>query len=258
MKKAYIDLGHGGNDSGAIGHSGVYEKYLVSDIGLRVRDLLVKNGVIVKLSRETDKTVSLQERVNDANNFGADCFVSIHCNSATNLSARGYETFCYSMDDLVKSVHGAIIEDKNLYASNRGIKTADFYVLKYTNMKACLCELGFISNEQDKDLIVRNKDRFATQIAKGICKYLGVNFSGGTNTEYGVGEYNKPVCITVDALNVRKGRGVEYEKIGQLNTGDIVEIWYIDKAKDGSLWGSFRYEKTNEIGFISLSYTRPL
>lgn len=94
--KLYLDPGHGGTDSGAIGN-GLQEKDLTLDIALRIRTLLLNNyeNVDVNMSRETDVFVSLAERTNAANNWQADYFLSIHINSADSSSANGYEDYIY-------------------------------------------------------------------------------------------------------------------------------------------------------------------
>src|SRR5690625_3548190 len=93
--KIYLDAGHGGEDSGAIGN-GLQEKEVALDLALRVRRMLRDYPqVLVKLSRTTDATKSLRVRTNEANSWGANLFLSLHCN-AFNGRARGYEDFIYN------------------------------------------------------------------------------------------------------------------------------------------------------------------
>ncbi len=94
-KKVFIDPGHGGTDSGAVGVNNLYEKNVNLAVAKEVGKLLEMNGIEVKLSRTTDITVSLESRTNSANSWKADCFVSIHCN-AFDGKAKGLETFAYS------------------------------------------------------------------------------------------------------------------------------------------------------------------
>ena len=93
VKKVVIDAGHGGSDPGAIGVDNYNEKDATLSISKKVVELLKKQGLEVKLTRDSDKYISLQERCNIANNYGADCFVAIHCN-AFNGKAKGLESFC--------------------------------------------------------------------------------------------------------------------------------------------------------------------
>ncbi|WP_250675976.1 N-acetylmuramoyl-L-alanine amidase [Paraclostridium ghonii] len=177
MKKVYLDPGHGGTDSGAIGN-GIQEKDIVLSVAKKVEAKLKKCNLDVRMSRTTDVYKTLEYRSSDANSWGADCFVSIHANSAEVSSAQGVETFCYKFAyrPLADKVHAEIINSKN-YTKNRGVKEGDFHVVRETNMDACLVELSFISNTEDANLLKNKQEEFATAIAKGICNYLGVKFN---------------------------------------------------------------------------------
>ena len=79
--KLVIDAGHGGYDSGAVGN-GLVEKNLTLQIARRVRDILTVNyPITIKMTRDSDVFISLSERANIANAFGADYFISFHINS---------------------------------------------------------------------------------------------------------------------------------------------------------------------------------
>ncbi len=89
-----IDPGHGGEDSGAVGKSGLAEKEVTLDIAQRLKDLLKKEkGLKVILTRETDVLIPLEERTQIANRNEADLFISIHTNASKKRTARGCETF---------------------------------------------------------------------------------------------------------------------------------------------------------------------
>ncbi len=94
--KIYVDPGHGGSDPGAQGN-GLKEKDITLDIARRIRNLLTNNytNADVRMSRTGDSTKSLNERTNEANSWGADYYLSIHCNSF-NGSAQGYEDYIHS------------------------------------------------------------------------------------------------------------------------------------------------------------------
>ncbi len=92
--KVVIDPGHGGRDPGVIGPTGLKEKDLVLDVGLKLRDYLVNRlGVEVIMTRDRDVFVPLEERTAIANQVGADLFISIHANGSPNRRVRGIETF---------------------------------------------------------------------------------------------------------------------------------------------------------------------
>jgi N-acetylmuramoyl-L-alanine amidase len=102
VRRVAIDPGHGGRDTGAIGTSGVKEKDVTLDIAQRTAAVLARSGVQVLLTRDDDRTVSLEERTARANAFGADLFVSVHCNASENHGRRGVETYVLdTSNDLV-------------------------------------------------------------------------------------------------------------------------------------------------------------
>src|SRR4030067_2531895 len=93
-KKIVIDPGHGGKDPGAMGRNGLREKYIVLDVGLRLRKLIKERlGLNVIMTRETDVFIPLEERTAIANTKGADLFVSVHANDSKREGAKGVETY---------------------------------------------------------------------------------------------------------------------------------------------------------------------
>ena len=178
MAKVFLDAGHGGRDPGA-GGNGIQEKNITLPVTLKIGDILKNHDVNVGYSRTTDIFVELEDRASLANNFGANVFVSVHCNAATNTSAKGIETFSYpgstSGGKLSKDVHDSIISE-GVYTTDRGTKTANFAVLRETNMPAALIETAFISNAQDANILKNRQDELALTIAKGILKNLGVKY----------------------------------------------------------------------------------
>jgi N-acetylmuramoyl-L-alanine amidase len=94
VRRIAVDPGHGGNDSGATGPTGLKEKDVTLDIAHRVAPLLAHElGVETLLTRDSDVYVPLDLRAARANTFHADLFVSIHCNASENGAARGVQTF---------------------------------------------------------------------------------------------------------------------------------------------------------------------
>lgn len=181
-KKVFLDCGHGGTDGGAAAN-GLVEKDLTLEIAKRTRDYLI-NGyedVEVKLSRETDKAVSLRERTNEANAWKANVLVSIHINSHTNKTANGYEDYIYTdvSDKTIafqNTIHAAIRRFTPEF-EDRGKKRANFHMLRESNMSAVLTENGFIVNGNDAS---RLKDqtflyKIAAGHAEGIAEFLGLN-----------------------------------------------------------------------------------
>lgn len=255
MKKVYLDPGHGGTDSGATGNE-IKEKDIVLAVAKKLEVKLKKCNLDIRMSRTTDDYKTLEYRSTDANNWGADCFVSIHANSADATSAQGVETYCYKFAyrPLADKVHEEIIASKT-YTKNRGVKEGNFHVVRETNMDACLVELAFISNTEDANLLKNKQDEFATAIAKGICKYLDVTYVDDNQTPPGEGFVNgdysgRKARVTADVLNVRWDRGTEYDIIGQVKNGDIVNLQYCLNG-----WISIEGFNGNKgLGYVSTTY----
>lgn len=185
MYKVCLDPGHGQHDPGAVGPTGLKEKDVALAVSLKTGQKLKNSGIEVVHTRVNDnpgfprdERQNLAQRVSIANTSRADCFVSIHCNSATSRSAHGTETYCvqlgYNAEKLARAIQTEVVRATGI--SNRGVKTANFYVLKYTQMPAALIELAFISNPNEEKLLADKgfQDKVAGAIAKGICNYLGV------------------------------------------------------------------------------------
>ncbi|QOV62815.1 N-acetylmuramoyl-L-alanine amidase AmiA [Kosakonia pseudosacchari] len=91
-----LDPGHGGIDTGAIGHNGSQEKHVVLAIAKNVRAQLRAQGIDARLTRTGDKFIPLYDRVEIAHQHGADLFMSIHADGFTNPSAAGASVFALS------------------------------------------------------------------------------------------------------------------------------------------------------------------
>jgi len=178
VKTVCLDPGHGDTDSGAISMDGLRESDVVLSIAHKVRTILA-NFFEVFMTRDDDTFVSLSYRSNYANQLGdVDAFISIHCNSASNTSARGWEIFT-SVGDTGADPLAASIGKQ--YASRfqelpaRGLKEANFSVLQNTNMPAVLVECCFLSNADEAHWISNDEiqQQHAEAIADGIINHLG-------------------------------------------------------------------------------------
>ena len=180
MAKVCLDAGHGGKDSGAVGH-GLKEKDVVLEVGNKVTRILKQHNVDVIHTRTSDVFVELHERAHKANKANADAFVSLHCNAFTNADAQGVEVFHYPNSrkgfELSKTILDSIINDK-LYTKNRGVKMDNFAVLRLTKMPSALVELGFITNVEDANILKAKQEELAVAVAKGILDYLKIPYSG--------------------------------------------------------------------------------
>ena len=97
LQRVVLDPGHGGEEEGAAGPSGLLEKNLVLDVSRRLMLALRLRGFEVSLTRTGDSNVPLDERTAIANNRGADLFLSLHANASPSTSARGAETYYLSL-----------------------------------------------------------------------------------------------------------------------------------------------------------------
>lgn len=170
--KITINGGHcPGLDSGAVGASGLEEATTVCDVMQKAAQYLRVVGYEVFEVQEND----LYHIIDKSNEFGSDVFVSIHCDSAENIFAQGTETFCDHLggegEKLAKCVQSQIIN--SLGTVNRGIKKANFEVLRLTHCPAILVEIAFISNSYDESMLIDQgkRDQFAAAIARGITDY---------------------------------------------------------------------------------------
>lgn len=188
-RKITIDAGHGGNDSGAIGPTGVMEKSVTLRIANELRRLLVAEGATVYMTRTTDTEVSskganasdieeLQARCDVANNSKSDIFISIHMDSFSSGAAKGTTGYYYSLGskrsrDLADKVRQGVIDQ--IGTSSRGTQSCNFYVVKHTDMPATLVEVAFISNPQEEQLLNSEEGikKAAQGIADGIADYFG-------------------------------------------------------------------------------------
>ncbi len=184
--RVYIDQGHNpvSPNSGAEGN-GYREQDLVYRIGIETKERLDQNPeFITRLSRPTAETQlgtsnasSLRYRVDDANAWGADIFLSLHTNASVNTSVSGQEALIYSDNSpsypIAESLLTSLSEITGL--RNRGIfNRPGLYVLRRTAMPAVLLELGFITNAYDALLLYENPNLFAEGIYQGLVNYYGV------------------------------------------------------------------------------------
>ncbi|MGL6107351.1 N-acetylmuramoyl-L-alanine amidase [Romboutsia sp.] len=253
--KVFIDAGHGGTDPGNVSY-GYDEKKLNLQIAKLVETKLnAKNIKIeVMMSRSTDKYLTLKDRAIMANEYGSDVFVSIHNNAYTSSSANGIETFYHTNKATHKPLASEIQTNaiKESGAKNRGVKDANYAVLRETNMTSALFEGGFMTNQAELNKLTdpSYQNKLATAIANGIEKYLVENIKlNPTKPE------ELPVIstaeVTASALNVRSGYGENYSKIGSLPKGTKVEI-----VATKNEWHKIKFN--GGYGHVSGSYVKIL
>ena len=183
--KIFVDQGHNpsGINAGVQGF-GLREQDITYSVGKYLEEFLKKdNRFEVKLSRNspeevlgTSNSTSLKARVDSANSWGADYFISIHVNANVNPDINGTEVYVYS--EYTQSYYfGEYILDaivSKLGTKNNGMKVRpSLYVLRKTNMPAVLLELAYITNLSDSEKLRNNQYQFAEAIYDGILKFFG-------------------------------------------------------------------------------------
>lgn len=218
--KICIDAGHNdhGHDTGANGRKS-REQDVSFGIASLLKDLLTKNGFEVKMTREkqtdclgTTLNSSLAERVKRSNAFGAEYFISIHCNSASDPNAKGTETYVCAFggtaEKLARKVQNHLIS--GLGTENRGVKRGNFKVIRDTYCPAILVETAFISNAGDEEVLLTKQQEFAQAIADGLFEHVGYKkeenvLEGNTVVQY---KQKKVPAKMIDNVNYIKARDV--------------------------------------------------
>ena len=177
MPKIFINPGHDpvslkgteGYDPGAVNeYLELAENEIAASIGELVEKYLNDAGCETKVLQDE----SLEKICAVANAWGADLFVSIHCNAFNEL-AHGTETHTYPGDadgmKLAKCINDQIVNSLDI--TDRGTKESRFTVLSGTNMPAVLVETAFINNTSDAIMLRDDQDEFARAIARGVTDY---------------------------------------------------------------------------------------
>lgn len=184
--RIFIDQGHNPENpnAGAEGN-GYREQDIVYEIGIILGELLTNNGNFeVKLSRPTADTqlgtsnaTSLSARVDAANSWGADWYISLHTNASEIESATGTEGFVYSLSSAAYPLATAITASVSEYTGepNRGVTARpSLYVLRRTSMPATLIELGFITNYSEANLMANSPGLYARAVYRGILEFFNL------------------------------------------------------------------------------------
>lgn len=183
--RIYIDQGHNpvNPNAGAEGN-GYREQDIVYEIGVRLSAILRSLGFETRLSRTspdvvlgTSNSSSLRQRVNDANSWGADYFISLHTNASEITTASGSEAFVFRLNSEADTLAEYILRQLNFATGlpNRGVfARPSLYVVRRTAMPALLVELGFITNPYDASLMANNPSLFAQGIANGFLEFFGM------------------------------------------------------------------------------------
>lgn len=200
MPMVFLSAGHGGSDPGAVAN-GLYEKTINLNTLLACKEELVRHGVNVICSRETDTNDPVQQEVKEANASNADLAVSFHTNAG---GGDGFEVFYYSKNSYGKKL-AKLCEKyvKALGQNSRGVKAGDnLYFIKHTKMASVLVESFFVDNAKDKQVGDTKEEQraFGVAYAKAILEFLGITYEPETVYRVQLGAYSDKS----NAENMRK------------------------------------------------------
>lgn len=232
IRRVVIDPGHGGHDRGATSIYGD-EKNFALDTSLRLREILLRRGLKVEMTRTTDEFIPLEQRAAFANQFRDAMFVCIHFNAGSDFGT-GIETYTLAPrfvpstgDDspsascmlpcagnaedpenmaLATAMHASLLS--RLPMVDRGIKRARFCVLRLTTIPAVLIEGGFVSNVQEASRIATPAYRQAEAeaIAMAIQNYQTATGMGNTSTPVLAGSQRpSPLSISPGSMQIQGG-----------------------------------------------------
>ncbi|WP_409295445.1 N-acetylmuramoyl-L-alanine amidase [Peribacillus sp. SCS-26] len=176
--KIMLDAGHGYNTPGQRSPDGMKEYEFNRAVALLARSMLLNyQGVTVYFAHSDKNDVPLIQRTDFANSLAVDVFLSIHANAFGNgcdwTEAEGIETFVHPSRpsealELAQKVQALLTAKTGL--RDRGVKTADFHVLRESSMTAILLEAGFMTNKEEIKLL--RSEYFRKTVAEAVVKAL--------------------------------------------------------------------------------------
>jgi N-acetylmuramoyl-L-alanine amidase len=204
LRTVVIDPGHGGENLGALGTTGAYEKDINLIIANNLKRLLeIRTNIRVVLTREDDTDVPFDERIGIANREKADLFISIHCNASFNVRANGIETFILS--------DAALQEESEKLASRRVARTGRLAAAETDSAAAVVKDL-FQHSGHDR------ARTFATHLTDRMSKRTGSRIRGVKDM---------PALVL---------RGAEMPAV-------VVELGFLSHGVEGRRLASERYQK---------------
>jgi N-acetylmuramoyl-L-alanine amidase len=167
IARIVIDPGHGGHDTGTIGPTGLREKDVVLDVGLRLKKLLERKvGCDVVMTRSDDTFIPLEERTAIANEKAADLFVSIHANASRDRNARGIETYYLNFTSNPDALEVAARENATSQESVHQLQD----LIKKIAMKEKIEESEEFARQLQKEICQRTARWSGNQRDRGVKK----------------------------------------------------------------------------------------
>lgn len=219
MKKVFIGVGHGGADSGGVGHLVEKDVNLVEAISCR--DFLEAHGVQVLMSRTKDENDPLTDEIRECNAFAPDLSVDIHNNAG---GGDGFEVYYHFKGGTSKVLAENIeAEVKAIGQNSRGCKTRmnsggrDYYgFIRETKCPAVICEGCFVDNAEDAQIADTAEEQraFGIAYAKGILKTLGIAVKENTpqNTQQNNSKGEAKYYVQVGAYSQKENAKRQLER----------------------------------------------
>lgn len=167
-----IDASHGGHDFGVTSND-ITEKQIVEQITNKIKSS--NNNVVIHLTRNEDKFLSLEERTDFINKMKPDLVLSLHVNASLNNETSGLEfyvaketEFFLKSNEIAEQLNDKFSENTNL--KMLGVKNGPFYILKKSDVPAVIIELGYLTNENDKKYLIDEKEQ--NRMAKSISEFI--------------------------------------------------------------------------------------
>ncbi len=205
----FLDAGHGGADAGCVSGD-VQEKTINLAIAKKVQTKLEEMGYSVIMARERDTYITKENRVKLANALQADIYVSIHQNDSEVATVKGMEVWYAGEDTMRDNKRLALLigqqTAKSLGIEQRELRgDADFHVTGSTKMPSCLIETGFLSNKEERELLLT--EEYQEQIAAGIVQ--GIVYYFHPKTMYLTFDDGPTEENTARVLDILKERGIK-------------------------------------------------
>ena len=256
-KKIALVVGHSKLKNGSYTSSqGIKNEYLVNkELAYETKRLLDIKGqdcdvILVPEGKYTSKSYEDDYKLPIVNSGKYDLVVEFHCN-CFNTQAKGTEVLYISESG--KKVAQRVQNKLKTIFTDRGLKYRDdLYMLTKVKPVSIMLEVMFIDNKTDCIAYdTKGKSEVAKKIVEGL---IDTSIEENVNTGFKIGTYQKDVVVDTDTLNARSGRGTDFEVVGKFHRNEIINIWYIDKDKDGDLWGSCSYKE--KTVYIHMGYVR--
>jgi len=226
LKTIVLDPGHGGDETGAVGTKGSYEKDISLSICKILKKLLEDSlGIQVVLTRDRDISLDLMQRTAIANNYKADIFISIHANASNRKNASGAETYFLSLDATdEESLSLAKIENKLPQMENSNSSPDlnlilwDLAQTEHIQESSLLAE--FIQEELNTELSIKNRGvkQAPFRVLMGAAMpavLIEVGFITNPKEEELLNDYNYQRNIAAAILrSIQKFKNVREKKYG--------------------------------------------